>query len=236
MNKVETRQAPEPMQLKLIGSYLSPYTRRVAVSLNALDQPYEFEVVSVMTEQHKVQAHNPVIRIPVVLMPDGEVLIESYAILDEIDQRVGPDKALVPPSGASRRLVMQTTALALACMEKAQWAFYEGRFRPENKVHEPWVRHNDNQVMGGLRFLDALAAKLDPGDWLAGTSKISQADITATVVCSCINLTRPHLNLVNEYPNLVKFTSRCEDLAIFKKAPLPPLPAAPALPTASPRS
>ncbi len=154
MNKGETREFRKPTQLKLIGSYFSPYTRRVAVSLDALDQPYEFEAVSVMAEQQKVQAHNPVIRIPVVLMPDGEVLIESYAILDEIDQRVGPDRALIPHSGASRRRVMQVTALALACMEKAQWAFYEGRFRPDEKVFEPWVRHNDNQVTGGLRFLD----------------------------------------------------------------------------------
>jgi glutathione S-transferase len=234
----ETETPEQPKRLKLIGSLLSPYTRRVAVSLNALDQPYELEVVSVITEQDKVRAYNPVIRIPVVLMPDGEVLIESYAILDEIDQRVGPERALIPQSGDSRRVVMQTTALALACMEKAQWAFYEGRFRPENKVYEPWVRHNDNQVVGGLRFLNTLAAKLKSRDWLAGTSRISQADITTTVVCSCINVTRPRLDLANEFPELMKFTSRCEDLAIFKKSPppVPPLPPAPVLPTAAPRS
>lgn len=233
MNKDKSPEAVEPRKVKLIGSYFSPYTRRVAVSLNALEQPYEFEVVSVMTEQEKVRMHNPVIRIPVVLMPDGETLIESYAILDEIDRCVGPKKALMPRFGSLRRRVMQTTALALACMEKAQWAFYEGRFRPENKIYEPWVRHNDNQVVGGLRFLDTLAAKLNPGDWLAGTSRISQADITAAVVCSCINVTRPHLNLVNEFPALMEFRSRCEDLAIFKKSPVPTLlPPAPALPTA----
>jgi len=71
-------------KLKLIGSYFSPYTRRVAISLNALDMPYEFITVSVLTEQDKVRIHNPVVRVPVLVLADGEALIESYAILDEI--------------------------------------------------------------------------------------------------------------------------------------------------------
>jgi glutathione S-transferase len=231
MDKIEPLDAAERKPMKLIGSYLSPYTRRVAISLDALEQPYEFEVVSVIAEPQRIQPYNPVIRIPVLLMPDGEALIESYAILDEIDQRVGPERALVPRSGAARRVVMQITALALACMEKAQSAFYEGRFRPESMVYTPWVRHNDNQVLGGLRSLDNLAAKLKTGDWLAGTLGISQADITATIVCSSINLIRPRLNLTDEFPHLVKFATRCEDLAIFRKSPLPDsLPPAPILP------
>jgi len=140
-------------KLKLIGSYFSPYTRRVAISLNALDVPYEFITVSVLTEQDKVRIHNPVVRVPVLVLADGEALIESYAILDEIDQMVPSDKALIPRQGAARRTIMQTSALAVACMEKAQWAFYEGRFRPESIIHQPWVDHNDGQVLGGLHRL-----------------------------------------------------------------------------------
>jgi len=231
MSKTQARNADQPM--RLIGSYLSPYTRRVAISLNALDQPYEFEAVSVIGEPQKVQPYNPVIRIPILVMPDGEALIESFAILDEIDQRVGPARALIPPSGSARRTVVQIAALALACMEKAQCAFYEGRFRPQDIVYLPWVRHNDNQVASGLRSLNNLAAMLKPGEWLGGTASISQADITAAVVCSSIKLIRPSLNLADEFPHLVQFAMRCEDLPIFRKFPLPSsLPPAPALPTA----
>jgi glutathione S-transferase len=41
-----------------------------------------------------VRAHNPVVRIPALLLDDGELVVESYAILDEIDQMVGPERAL----------------------------------------------------------------------------------------------------------------------------------------------
>jgi len=37
-----------------------------------------------------VRAHNPVVRIPALLLEDGDVLVESHAILDEIDRMVGP--------------------------------------------------------------------------------------------------------------------------------------------------
>lgn len=213
--------------MKLIGNYFSPYVRRVAVSLNAVGLPFDLEEVSVANEPERVRVHNPVVRIPTLLLEDGEPLVESYAILDEIDQRVGPSKALIPASGASRRRVMQITAIALASMDKAQWAFYERRFRPEEKVHQPWIDHNDNQVIGGLRYLDAIAARIPAGGWLAGTPTLTQADITATVVCGSINFIRPHLNLVTEVPSLFQFASRCEGLPAFMGAPVPKVPPTP---------
>lgn len=207
--------------MKLIGNYLSPYARRVAVSLNAVELPYELQALYVFEEPETVQAHNPVVRIPVLLLDDGDVLVESYAILDEIDQMVGTGKALTPASGKERRHVMKLTAIALASIEKAQWAFYERRVRPEEKVHEPWIEHNDQQVLGGLRFLDRLASNLGREDWLAGTSRISQADITTTVAYTFASAVRPHLKLEKQVPKLARFASQCEELPIFRKAPLP---------------
>src|SRR3954453_10489077 len=80
-------------------------------------------VKSVSKEPEQVRVHNPVVRIPALLLDDGDVLVESYAILDEIDQMVGPERVLTPASGRRRREVMKITAIALASMEKAQWAF-----------------------------------------------------------------------------------------------------------------
>lgn len=218
--------------MKLIGSYFSPYTRRVAVSLNALGISYEFVPVSVLAEQDRVRALNPVVRIPILVLPDGEALIESYAILDEVDM-MHHDRALTPRQGTARRAVMQMTALAIACMEKAQWAFYEGRFRPASMIHGPWVDHNDRQVLSGLRRLDEIVSGVRGGDrWMAGTATISQADITTAVVFGSIRTLRSNLDVNGSFPHLRRFAERCEELEIFSKAPAPPLGPAPALPTA----
>jgi hypothetical protein len=100
----------------------------------------------------------------------------------------GPDVA-----GKERRRVMKVTAIALASTEKAQWAFYERRFRPEEKVHQPWIDRNDRQVVDGLRFLDGLASRAGDEGWLAGTERLSQADITGAVVYTFAAAVRPHL-------------------------------------------
>jgi glutathione S-transferase len=80
--------------MKLIGNYLSPFTRRVAVSLNALQLPFELRALYVFKEPEQVRVHNPVVRIPTLILDNGDVLVESYAILDEIDQMVGRERAL----------------------------------------------------------------------------------------------------------------------------------------------
>jgi glutathione S-transferase len=205
--------------MKLIGHYLSPFTRRVGVSLHAVGIPFDLQFTSTVQTPEKVRIHNPLVRIPALVLDDGEALVESYAILDEIDQMVGPARALVPPSGKERRRVMQTTAIALASMDKQQWAFYERRFRPGEKVHQPWIDHNEGQSLGGLLRLEEIASRAGSG-WLADTPRLSQADITTAVVVSFIVLIRPELRA--QLPHLLRFTDRCEELPAFKSAPMPP--------------
>ncbi len=82
--------------MKLIGIYLSPFVRRVAVSLNILQVPFELEDVFVFGEPDVVRRYNPLVRIPILVLDDGEKLVESTAILDEIDHMVSPERRLTP--------------------------------------------------------------------------------------------------------------------------------------------
>ena len=107
--------------MKLIGNFISPFVRRVAVSLNILELPFELENLFVFQNPDAVRRHNPLVRIPVLLLDDGASLVESGAILDEIDRMIGPQRSLTPSGGIQRRQVVQTTAIALACAEKALW-------------------------------------------------------------------------------------------------------------------
>jgi glutathione S-transferase len=87
----------------LVGQYESPYVRRTAVSLRVLGFAYEHDTRSVFGDFDTVRQTNPLGRIPSLILDDGQVLIDSGAILDWLDQTVGPARALVPPAGAERR-------------------------------------------------------------------------------------------------------------------------------------
>lgn len=209
--------------MKLLGNYLSPYTRRVAVSLHLLGLEFELEEVFVFKEPDRVRAHNPLTRIPTLLLDEGEILVESYAILDALDQMVPPDRALTPRDGAPRREVMRLAALANATAEKAQWMFYEKRFRPAEKVHEPWLTHNRAQVIAGLQWLDERARSAE-ANWLAGSAKIGQGDISTAVTASFVDAVLAEVEVVAIAPHLWAFRERCEALPAFLAAPIPRLP------------
>ncbi len=200
--------------MKLIGAYRSPYVRRVAVSMNLMGMVFEHDPIPVFDDQDAVRKFNPLVRVPTVVLDDGESLVESYAILDTLDEMAGPDKRLMPASGPERRNVMKLTAVATGTMDKAIWAVYEGRFHPKEKVHRPWIEHNEEQACGGLGFLNDCAKAAGDG-WLAGTDRISQADVSGAIAYAFTNMARPKLGLAEKCPDLAAFVTRCEATEAF---------------------
>src|SRR5215212_2587418 len=96
----------------LVGQFDSPFVRRVAVSLHMLQLPFTRNPISVFGDAEAMRAINPLGRIPSLVLDDGEVLIDSAAILDHLDEVVGRARALLPPSGAPRRAALRISALA----------------------------------------------------------------------------------------------------------------------------
>ena len=65
--------------------------------------PFEHRRWSVWGNAEDIARFNPLRRVPVLVLDDGEVLIESGAILDGLDDFVGESRALLPRGGARRR-------------------------------------------------------------------------------------------------------------------------------------
>ena len=200
--------------MKLLGSCRSPYVRRVAASMNLMGMDYEHDAVPVFDEPDAVRAHNPLVRVPTLVMDDGDALVESYAILDTLNEIADEDKRLIPMNGANRRHVMKLTAVATGTMDKTVWAVYEGRFHPKGKIHRPWIEHNEEQALGGLGFLDNCAKAAGDG-WLAGGERISEADVSAVVAFVFTELARPKLEVGKKYPDLASLAARCEAMDAF---------------------
>ena len=89
------------------------------MSLNLLELPFELEELFVFKEPDVVRRHNPLVRIPVLVLDDGANLVESSEILDGIEHLVSRERRLTPSEGLQRRWVVQTAAIALACAEKS---------------------------------------------------------------------------------------------------------------------
>src|ERR1700742_1239241 len=96
----------------LIGQYDSPFVRRVAIAMRLYGIAYEHRPWSTFGDADRIAPFNPVRRVPTLVLDEGEALIESGAILDYLDELVGPSRAMIAQSGASRRHALKVCALA----------------------------------------------------------------------------------------------------------------------------
>jgi glutathione S-transferase len=198
------------MALQLIGHFDSPFVRRVGVSLHMLGIPFDRSPLSVFGDAAKLRTFNPVGRVPALVLEDGEVLIESAAILDYLDDISGPDRALLPSRGKARRDALQTIALAMGINDKAVSIFYEGR-RSAAKVDEAWIARCRSQQETALAALDARFAAGPTSN-----GRLMQPEITTAAMLGHLRLRQPDLLPPGRHPVLEALSARAEGHPAFK--------------------
>ena len=195
----------------LIGQFDSPFVRRVAIAMRLYAMTFEHRPWSVFADAEKVAAFNPLKRVPTLVLDDGEVLIESFCILDALDQMVGEERALIASSGAGRREALKVSALAVGLADKAVSLVYERAIH--DRSTPMWVERCRSQIGGVLNALEADRANR-PGEWWFGAA-IGHADIAVAVALNFLADAHAGLFDLNRWPRLARHSIRCEALAPF---------------------
>jgi glutathione S-transferase len=178
----------EPQFPVLYGRHASPFVRRVAVTMRLYGIAYRHvPLMPFGPDKAELAKFNPIARVPALQLGDSEMLIDSAAILDHLDQLAGPDRALTPAAGPARRRVLTLLAVAHGANEKLVAALYERHFRPREAQHPPWLALCDKQVRDGFGWLNETFA----GPWLTG-AEMTQADITVAAFWLFGRAKRPH--------------------------------------------
>lgn len=200
----------------LVGRYTSPFVRRVGFSLSYLGFKFERKPINTWSNIEELREYNPVGRIPALVIDTGEVLFDSHAILDYIDFKVGPDRALIPLHEPDRHNVMRTTFCALGALEKIVHCVYEVAMRPKKNVSDLWLEHNLKQATLGLTWLDQI--KQTP--WLSGV-RLTQADITTAVLSQFAFARFPDRFPRGIFPNLDSLDARIMSLPAWEETSIP---------------
>jgi len=199
----------------LIGRYLSPFVRRVATTLQWLNIPYEHRSLSPAKDAEEVRKINPTGRVPILILDDGETLIESGAIIDAILESV-PGQTLLPSSGPQRRRIVQQIVVMTAALDKAVAAMYEKTKRPPEKIHDDVLNDLLAQSKGGVDLTEKMIAECKFG----GIANPTLADITAAVGYTFINFVLPDMVNAQTHPNLAKLAADFEQTNAFKACSL----------------
>jgi glutathione S-transferase len=200
------------VRMQLIGRYDSPYVRRVGVSLHVLGQKFEHLPLSPFSQAGEFRKFSAIGRMPVLRLSNGETLIESAAILDYLDQVCGPERALLPATGAQRRQCLRILAYATAACDKAIAINYERR-RPANKIFPDWIARCRAQLDAALRELE------DLGLAIADNRRLQQVEITTASMFSYVRRVEPEATAEGVYGVLERLTAACEARREFMACP-----------------
>jgi glutathione S-transferase len=204
------------MAMILVGRNVSPFVRRTSVVLKLLGVDYEQKMLSTADDLPDILKSNPVGRVPALILADGETLLDSGAIIDHLVETHDTERKLVPASGAARRAVLKTTALAHGVMEKGVSSSYERNRRPEEKVYQDWVDRCDGQAESGLRALEAQAAQAT-SEWLHG-DEITLGDITAVLAYEFVRASARYVIDRNDFPALAALVAKAKAIPAFAES------------------
>lgn len=206
----------------LIGQYDSPFVRRVGIALALYDLPFEHRPWSVFGDGDRVRAYNPLMRVPTLVLDDGEVLVESHSMLDYLDSIAPEGTALFPRQQPARRRAMTIAALAMGAAEKAVALFYEQRLH--DITSDIWVNRCRLQIGSALDALEAGFAAAGGPFWAGG--RIGHADIAIAAALRFIAEAHPGVIRPGAHPAIEALAARLEALPVFQTIHQPFIPPA----------
>jgi glutathione S-transferase len=206
----------------LIGQYDSPFVRRVGIALTLYDLPFEHRTWSAFSDAEKLRPYNPLLRVPTLVLDDGETLVESHAMLDYLDSLVPAERALFPLAEPERRRALKVATLATGLGDKAVGLFYEKRMHRE--VSDVFVARWRTQIATALAALDADRAGRGDPYWFG--ARIGHADIAVACVLRFIADVHASVVALADYPALDAFAKKLEALPVFQAVSQPFVPPA----------
>lgn len=201
--------------MQLIGMLDSPYVRRVAISLQMMDIPFEHRALSVFSDSAELSQINPLIKAPTLVCDNGTVLMDSSLILEYLDTLVAEEQRLGTPQLRRCSNQFRLIGLALNACDKSVQYFYETGLRPESSHHQPWIERIVQQIGQAYRALDDEM----PSAMLVSQHKWSQAAITAAVAFKFTeNIVPAPICDLSQFSNIAEWSLLAEKVPEFQRA------------------
>ena len=197
--------------MKLIGSLPSPYTRKVRIVLAEKKIEYEFEIDDPWKADALTPKFNPLGKVPVLVLDDGQALFDSRVIAAFLDG-ASPLSRLIPADPRERVEVRRWEALADGVLDAGIAARLESR-REAKTRNAAWIDRQLGKVRAGLA---AMEAGLGEKPWCAG-SGYTLADIATGVCLGWLDFRFPKLEWRKDCPNLERHLAKLSERASFSE-------------------
>ena len=185
--------------MKLISATPSPYARKVRIALAEKSVPFELQTEVPWNDDTSLPQHNPLEKLPVLLLDDGSTVWESSFILEWIERKF-PHPPLLPPDDDGILAHKRMDALATGVCDAFLLVFFE-RMRPEAHRSQPWTDRQMRKVYGGI----AEIARVIGDQRYAIHEAFGIADISAGSMLGWLDVRFPELGWRATHPNLDRY-------------------------------
>jgi maleylacetoacetate isomerase len=202
--------------VKLYSYFRSSAAYRVRIALNLKGIAYETTPVHLVKDgghnkRPEFRAINPQMRVPVLVTPGGETLIQSLAIIEYLEE-THPQPPLLPKDPLDRARVRALAEL-IACdihplNNVGPLRYLKNTMGQEQSAIDAWYHH---WVLDGFEALEAL---IGSGPYVCGAA-VSIADVC--LVPQLYNARRLKVPL-DKFPKITAVDAACMKLAAFDRA------------------
>ncbi len=202
--------------MKLYTYFRSSAAYRVRIALNLKGLPYEMVPIHLTKDggqQRKPEfvALNPQMRVPALVLDSGDVITQSLAIIEYLDER-HPEPRLLP-AGALTRAKVRAIAQMIACdihplNNLVVLQYLKRSLKHEQPEIDAWYHH---WVIEGFKAIEAMIL---PAPYTCG-AQVTLADLC--LVPQVFNARRLKVPL-DAFPKIVAADAACLKLAAFDKA------------------
>ena len=199
--------------MKLLGSVTSPFVRKVRVVLLEKRIDFEFVTDCMAGTDPLIEAHNPLGKIPALVLDDGVCLFDSQVITEYLDA-ISPVAHLIPEPTRERSLVKRWEALADGILDAGVSIVLELR-RPENERSLTWMARQRGKMERGLA---AMSRDLGQRQWCTAEA-MNLSDIATGCVLLWLDFRFPDLDWRHQYPNLDALATKLAQRKSFKETP-----------------
>jgi len=198
------------MMMKLISATPSPYARKVRIALAEKDIPFELVTEVPWDNTTATPKHNPLEKLPVLILDDGSSVYESHFILEWLEYK-HPLPPMLPPDIDGKIAARRVEVVCDGICDALVALFWERHRAAEHQSAE-WKARQQRKVDGGMR---ALAEWVGDREWIVG-DRFGLADIAAGTVVRYLDVRFPEYPWRTNHPNLAVMSDRLEQRPSFQ--------------------